>query len=219
MSLSASTIRRGRSARGFTMIEVLVTLVIMMFGLLGIAGLILKSQKAGYEAYQRNQALMMAADMAERMKSNRVYPTGVLNSGPYLTLTPGVGAGQLPLNPDCSSLAHQPIPVGTPCTAAQVATYDLSAWNNELAGTQETSTATGPQVNVGGILNARGCIESVSTGGGTPIPAGAVRISVAWQGSQGTVPPTSSNCGFGIYGGPAPAAADSYRRVVSIDIM
>jgi type IV pilus assembly protein PilV len=198
---------RARAAAGFTMIEVLVTLVIMMFGLLGIAGLILKSQKAGYEAYQRNQAIMIANDMAERMKTNRVYPTGALNSGPYL-IAPGaaVGAAAVALNPDCSTQN---------CTPAQIATYDISAWTNTLAGTHETSTASGAAANVGGILNARGCIETGVAG----IPATAVRISVAWQGSQGTVPPTSSTCAVGVYGGPPPAVPDAYRRVVSIDIM
>ena len=41
--------------RGFTLIEVLVTLVILMFGLLGIAGLMAKGQRASFEAFQRQQ--------------------------------------------------------------------------------------------------------------------------------------------------------------------
>ena len=35
--------------RGFTLIEVLVTLVILMFGLLGIAGLMAKGQRVSFE--------------------------------------------------------------------------------------------------------------------------------------------------------------------------
>ena len=53
-------------SRGFTLIEVLVTLVILMFGLLGIAGLMAKGQRASFEAYQRQAALAIANDMAER---------------------------------------------------------------------------------------------------------------------------------------------------------
>ena len=50
-----------RSTAGFTMIEVLVTLVIMMIGLLGIAGLMAQGQRASFEAYQRQQALGVEA--------------------------------------------------------------------------------------------------------------------------------------------------------------
>ena len=42
---------------GFTMIEVLVTMVILMIGLLGIAGLMAQGQRTSFEAYQRQQAL------------------------------------------------------------------------------------------------------------------------------------------------------------------
>ena len=61
--------------RGFTLIEVLVTLVILMFGLLGIAGLMAKGQRVSFEAYQRQQALALANDMAERMRANRTQAT------------------------------------------------------------------------------------------------------------------------------------------------
>src|SRR5690606_15802942 len=60
-----------RVIKGFTMIEILVTLVILMIGLLGIAGLMAQGQRASFEAYQRQQALALANDMAERVKANR----------------------------------------------------------------------------------------------------------------------------------------------------
>ena len=53
---------------GFTLIEVLVTLVILTFGLLGIAGLMAKGQRISFEAYQRQQAVALASDMAERSR-------------------------------------------------------------------------------------------------------------------------------------------------------
>ena len=57
--------------RGFTLIEVLVTLVILTFGLLGIAGLMAKGQRASFEAFQRQQAISLASDMSERVRANR----------------------------------------------------------------------------------------------------------------------------------------------------
>ena len=44
--------------RGTSLVEVLVTLVILAFGLLGVAGLQAKMSLAQMESYQRSQALM-----------------------------------------------------------------------------------------------------------------------------------------------------------------
>jgi type IV pilus assembly protein PilV len=194
--------RQGKAARGFTMIEVLVTLVIMMFGLLGIAGLIVKGQKASSEAYQRNQALLIASDMAEKMKTNRLaVPAGQLNAVTYLT--GGSGLVSQPYGQAFVTVPNTCTSGACSNTGNNLVDYDLVTWNNLLVGSQETSGGN----NIGGILNARGCIEQAG-GVGTP-----VRISVAWQGNLPTAVPTTSTCGTGLYG------ADTYRRVVSIDIL
>jgi type IV pilus assembly protein PilV len=183
------------------MIEVLVTMVIICFGMLGLAGLILKGHQASSEAYQRNQALILANDVAEKMKTNRLA-SGQLNSAPYMAGAPvatPLGAAAEAVSPDCSTVT---------CTTAQIVTYDLQTWNNLLAGTQETSTATA-NANVGGIINARGCIETSGVAG-----TGQVRISVAWQGIQSTVaPPGGLACGQGLY-----TPNDANRRLIYIDI-
>jgi type IV pilus assembly protein PilV len=66
--------------RGTSMIEVLVTIVILTFGLLGLVGLQTKLQVSEMEAYQRAQALILLEDMANRIASNRnfaaTYVTG-----------------------------------------------------------------------------------------------------------------------------------------------
>ena len=77
--------------RGFTLIEVLVTLVILMFGLLGIAGLMAKGQRVSFEAFQRQQALSLANDMAERQRANRSQAT-VYAAGAPVGTPLGVGA-------------------------------------------------------------------------------------------------------------------------------
>ena len=198
MSLNPRRRASARSVLGFTMIEVLVTMVIMMFGLLGIAGLILKGQKAGHEAYQRNQALIFAIDMAEKMKTNRLI-NGQLNSAGYIAggaYGMPLGAGALALPVACTA--------GT-CMGAALIDFDLATWNNLLVGTQETSAITGG--NVGGIVNARGCIEV------SPVGATVARVSVAWQGDMDTVAPVSSPCGTGLYG------TAGRRRVVSVDVL
>ena len=69
---------RSRSAQaGMTLVEVLVTLVLISIGLLGVAALQLTTMKNNQESYVRSQATMLAADMLDRMRSNQVgFVTG-----------------------------------------------------------------------------------------------------------------------------------------------
>ncbi|MBC7785287.1 MAG: type IV pilus modification protein PilV, partial [Burkholderiales bacterium] len=72
------------------MIEVLVTLVILTFGLLGIAGLMAKGQRVSFEAFQRHQALQIANEMAERLRANKAQAAAYVAAA---TAPTGVGAG------------------------------------------------------------------------------------------------------------------------------
>jgi type IV pilus modification protein PilV len=56
--------------RGFTLLEVLVAVLVLSFGLLGIAGLLLASVQNNSVSTQRTAATFLAQDMADRMRSN-----------------------------------------------------------------------------------------------------------------------------------------------------
>jgi type IV pilus assembly protein PilV len=127
-----------RSQRGTSLLEVLVTIVILAIGLLGLAGLQSRLQASEMEAYQRAQALVLLNDMASRVATNRSnapkYATG--------TATP-LGAGMTcPTDTSTRRLA------------------DLSEWCNALQGASETSGGG----NVGAMLGGRGCIEDLGAG-------------------------------------------------------
>jgi type IV pilus assembly protein PilV len=63
--------RNPRHSGGMTLIEVLVTLVIISVGLLGIAALQLTTVRNNYDAFVRAQAAVLASDMLDRMRANR----------------------------------------------------------------------------------------------------------------------------------------------------
>lgn len=54
-------------ARGFSLVEVLVALVVLAVGLLGMAGLQLKGLQSAHAAYQRTLGTLVAEDAAERL--------------------------------------------------------------------------------------------------------------------------------------------------------
>jgi type IV pilus assembly protein PilV len=57
---------------GFTLLEVLATLVLLSVGMLGIATLYFESLRINQLALQRTQAVTLAADLADRIRVNRV---------------------------------------------------------------------------------------------------------------------------------------------------
>jgi type IV pilus assembly protein PilV len=76
---------RTNAQRGFSMVEVLVTMVIIAFGLLGVAGLLTTGLRNNQSSQLRTQASVLAYDMAERMRANR---PAALN-GEYALSSPG----------------------------------------------------------------------------------------------------------------------------------
>jgi len=60
-----------RNEKGFTLLEVLISLVILSFGLLGMAGLQGASLKNNMIAYHRSQATILGFEVLESMRANR----------------------------------------------------------------------------------------------------------------------------------------------------
>ncbi len=212
--------------RGFTLIEVMVTLVILMFGLLGLAGLIVKGHRAVYEAYQRYQALTLGNELAERIKSNQAMlasSTIVPGTPDNLSIANLYAAGAplaTPLGDPGTAAKWNALTVGHTipdcgaviCTRQNLVDYDLGVWEGQLLGVAETRGIS----NIGGIINARSCVEGPLA---APSPPNTYRVSVSWQGDMPTTTPTSSNCGIGLYVNAATGAVDdATRRVVSIDV-
>ncbi|MDH4259414.1 MAG: type IV pilus modification protein PilV [Gammaproteobacteria bacterium] len=104
-----------KSQSGFTMVETLVALVVLAIGMLGIAALYLNSLQAGRTAIYRTQAVNLAADLADSIRSNR---TAMANYGNvYGDAFAEVGA--------CATTAG--------CAPAELAATDLSRWKAALA--------------------------------------------------------------------------------------
>lgn len=114
-----SSRRPGNS--GFSLIEVIVTLVVLSIGLLGLAGLQASGLRANHSSSLRSQATYLAYDMADRMRAN----IQGINGGNYNNLSGDPG------DPGC---------VSTNCTPAQMAQTDLHEWNSTNASILPSGT-------------------------------------------------------------------------------
>ncbi len=103
--------------RGFTLLEVLISVVVLSVGLLGIAGMQAFGQRSNHSAYLRSQATILAYDMIDRMRANNV---GVLN-GDYNAVNTTTATYS---NPGCDT--------GT-CSSSQMSQYDMYDWQRTLA--------------------------------------------------------------------------------------
>lgn len=160
---------------GFSLVEVLVTIVILLVGLLGLAGLQGRALTSQLESYQRSQALILARDMENRINANRK------NAASYVTST-SLGAGS------ACPVAADPL---------VVADMDKEEWCNALMGAAEVQSGVS---SAGAMIGARGCVYQIAApASGVATPYLAV---VSWQGLNNTKAPDApaGDCGKNLYG-------------------
>lgn len=131
MNSAIRQVRNARRATGFTLIEVLVSIVVLSFGLLGMVGLQAASLQANRDARLQSTAVVLARELAEMMRGNKDQALLATNN-PYL-----IGDLSSPLTPPTASYC---LSIGQNCGTdkAAVAQAELTDWlarvNDALPG-------------------------------------------------------------------------------------
>lgn len=182
--------------RGVTVIEVLIALLVLAFGMLGAAGLLVRAQQGEFESYQRKHALMIVDNFAARMQANRPV------ADDCYAITTNVAAGTPFLG--TGTTLTQPFTCTAGSAAQQnTAVADLTALQDALLGSGETQGGG----NVGALSSARACVSKT----GNDTIGWTFTVSVVWQGiSETAPPPATATCGAGLYG------SESLRRAISM---
>ena len=116
--MSASTAfavpaRRRRSA-GFSLVEAMVSLIVISVGMIGIAALYGQGLSAGRTALSRTVAVNLAATMAENIRVNRLGQAAYAGAGADNNCDPAAGGG-------------------VDCAPAQMAAHDVFLWTADVA--------------------------------------------------------------------------------------
>ncbi|KQX29543.1 type IV pilus modification protein PilV [Variovorax sp. Root434] len=112
---------RGSQA-GFSLIEAMVAVLVLSFGLLALAGLQLRVLADSAGASNLNMAVQLAGDMADRIRANLV--TGATADSPYVAdWSPASAAA-----PERSCAGAD-----ASCSAVELAAYDLWNWKRTVA--------------------------------------------------------------------------------------
>ncbi|MEX2259522.1 MAG: type IV pilus modification protein PilV [Woeseia sp.] len=101
------------TCRGFSLIEVLIALIILSVGMLGIAGLYVHSMQAGRTSMFRHQAVILAGDVADRIRANPMAAAAYAGAGADNSCVNG----------------------GVNCTPAEMAAHDILLWDQQAVDT------------------------------------------------------------------------------------
>lgn len=117
---------------GVALLEVLIAMLIVAFGVLGFVAQQARTTVATVEGSQRAQALVLLKDMAQRISLNR-----------------GAAAAYVAADLGASDPGA--------CPPTPVAARDLCEWSHLIRGASEQQEG----VAVGAVLGARGCVEDL----------------------------------------------------------
>lgn len=72
-------------SQGFTLLEILVSIVVLSFGLLGMVGIQAMALKSNNDARQQSAAVQLAGELSDMMRGNQVVALGLTTAtNPYL---------------------------------------------------------------------------------------------------------------------------------------
>ena len=142
------------AARGVSLVEALVALLVFAVGVLGLAGLQLSNAQNNRAALHRSLAAILASDMLERMRANGAVRYPDVGEGP-----PGGFV-------NCAA---------GDCAPAELASFDVAMWKCSLGRWAEEAVCAASD----GANRAR-----LPGGDGTLVhdADGAVTVTVFWRG-------------------------------------
>jgi len=201
------TMMKQKYSAGVSLMEVLITMLIVLVGLLGIVALQAKAQVAQLEAYQRAQALILLSDIADRINVNRETATCFNITTNTVTGTPFLGV---------NGSGH----FSSPSCSASTGAYNSQAIAtlNEIDSILQGSAESLGGSSVGAMIGARACISydsstELTDAASANIPGtGLYKIVLSWQGMAGLAEPQGMKCAVGLYG------AATNRRAVATSI-
>lgn len=156
---------------GFSLLEVLVSLLILAIGILGLAGLQTRASLVEMEAYQRAIALQFVKDMASRISASR----GILADIETETTNEVFGANTTLASGRCAA----------PASPARQMVCD---WHSALLGVAETAG----DEDIGAPIGMRGCVIEDTQ---SPTALREFIIVGVWQGLTPTVSPADGTPG------------------------
>jgi len=164
-------------SQGFTLMEILISIVIIAIGLLGMVGLQVTTLKNNNNSSMRTQATFLAEGMADRMRANR----GALDPDGNSNFSDSTYVGE-----DTNSVSN-PGCITTGCSSLALKNFDMFEWRY---GTDLTNDKVD---GVNSLPNGRGQISFVPNVAPNPPFENVFRIRIMWDDNRTGA--TGTGCG------------------------
>jgi type IV pilus assembly protein PilV len=159
-----------RYAQGFTLLEILVAIVVLSFGLLGMVGIQAMALKSNSDAKQQSTAVQLGVELSEMMRGNKGIAVGLTAAAnPYL-ISDYIANGTI-------AEPAQYCDRGTGCTSAfNVAQWEIADWltrvNDTFPNVRVQVCHDDEPYDAKGLPQF-GCV-------GTPSPDKPISIKIGW---------------------------------------
>jgi type IV pilus assembly protein PilV len=162
---------RKRQTAGFTLLEILVAIVVLSFGLLGMVGIQAMALKSNNDAKQQAAAVQLAAEYSDMMRGNKAVAMGLTAvDNPYL-IDNYVSSPVTPAPENCSQFACS--------TASRIAEWEKADWLTRI-------NTDFPEARVVVCYDQKPYTDTGSKGipqwpcTGTPIAGMPISIKIGW---------------------------------------
>jgi type IV pilus assembly protein PilV len=156
-----------RTSRGFSLLELLVTLVVLSIGLLGIGLMQTTNLGLTKTAYSRTQAMLLASDIADRIRANENFASSYVTTSNTGNTTPGCIAGAA-------------------CLGAALAAADIQDWSNRIVAEFPGGS--------GQILDAAATPAACPGYTASAVAAGFMRVVITWGESAASTGSQGNDC-------------------------
>lgn len=115
-----------QASTGFSLVEVLVSIVVLSVGLLGAIGMLLAAVRTGKEVATFAAAVNLVRDLSEKVRMNPGIAARSDAGNTYLVAHWTADDGTGPVARGCTG-------VGTACDPESLAAWDMSEWKRRVA--------------------------------------------------------------------------------------
>ena len=122
-----NSLRIGAAAmkrNGFTLIEVLISIFVLALGVIGAAGMQLTALRTAHQSAFQSTAMMLASELADKMRANTRQSTLPDNANPFLGID-YQAAKEAVIAPQINCYASS-------CNAEALAKFDIDEWKARI---------------------------------------------------------------------------------------
>ena len=193
-----------KNQRGFSMLEVLISMLVIMIGILGIAGMQMLAVNNSENARYEGQAAILASGLAAEMQANPGYwatsstpTTSISVTGTTITVVP----------------AYASTCLAATCSPVQMAYYDLQNFGAAMAGVANIDAVTYNGTALPASSAQIQCTQPVAATTTVPGTPGICTVTLTWYETNTAISNDTGSTGQLQNG---TAQAHTYQTLVSI---